>query len=114
MRRSIFHRNTIYRSVIIEVNIEVLRSRHIKKMEFRSRCCFVCVTKKRTDKLSEGMRCLFIYFFKREKKCICGAFQQDAAVPKKNLYFFSLRGTFVGGGGLVDFSAFSAFLHKVD
>ena len=32
---------------------------------------------------------MFIYyFFKREKKCICGAFQQDAAVPEKQLYFF--------------------------
>ena len=36
----------------------------------------------------EGMRCLFTFFFKREKKCICGAFQLDAAVPEKHLYFF--------------------------
>ena len=33
---------------------------------------------------------VFIYFlfFKEKKKCICGAFQLDAAVPEKHLYFF--------------------------
>ena len=35
------------------------------------------------------MRCLFIfYFLKEKKKCICRAFQLDAAVPEKHLYFF--------------------------
>ena len=48
MRRSIFHRNNIYRSV----KLEVLRSRHIKKTEFRSRCCLCVCHKKGTDKLS--------------------------------------------------------------
>ena len=28
------------------------------------------------------------FFFLREKKCICKAFQLDAAVPEKHLYFF--------------------------
>ena len=37
---------------------------------------------------NEGMRCLFLFiFFKEKKKCICGAFQLDAAVPE-NVYFF--------------------------
>ena len=34
---------------------------------------------------NEGMRCLFIF---KRKKCICMAFQLDAAVPEKHLYFF--------------------------
>ena len=37
---------------------------------------------------TEGMRCLLLFFFKREKKCICGAFQLDAVVSEKHLYFF--------------------------
>ena len=59
MRRSIFHRNTIYRNVIVEVNIEVLRSRHIKMMEFRSRCCFCVHHEKRTDKLSVRQQSIY-------------------------------------------------------
>ena len=39
---------------------------------------------------NEGMRCLFIYFFKEKKKCICGAFQLDAAVPRNICILFSL------------------------
>ena len=40
---------------------------------------------------NEGMQCLFIFL--KRKKCICGAFQLDAAVPEKHLYIlFSLRG----------------------
>ena len=40
---------------------------------------------------NEGMRCLFIlFFFKEKKKCICGAFELDAAVPEKLLYIFFL------------------------
>ena len=38
---------------------------------------------------------MFIYFlFLKRKKCICGAFQLDEAVPEKLLYiFFSLTFT---------------------
>ena len=57
VRRSIFHRKSIYRS--IEVNLEVLRSGHIKTTEFRSRCCFCVHHEKRTDKLSVRQQSIY-------------------------------------------------------
>ena len=59
VRRSIFHRKNIYRSIIIEVNLEVLRSRHIKRTKFRSRCCFCVRHEKRTDKLSVRQQSIY-------------------------------------------------------
>ena len=47
-----FPQKNIYSSsIIIEVNLEVLRSRHLKTTEFRSRCCFCVRHEKCTDKL---------------------------------------------------------------
>ena len=37
---------------VVLLVVEVLRSQHIKKMEFCSRCCFCVRHEKRTDKLS--------------------------------------------------------------
>ena len=31
---------------------------------------------------------IYFFFFKEQKKCICGSFQLDAVVPEKHLYFF--------------------------
>ena len=56
---SIFHRKNIYRSIIIEVNLEVLRSRHIKTTKFRSCCCFCVRHEKRTDKLSVRQKSIY-------------------------------------------------------
>ena len=58
-QRYFFHRNTIYRSVIIKVNLEVLRSWHIMKMEFRSRYCLFVRHEKRTDKLSVRQQSIY-------------------------------------------------------
>ena len=59
VRRSIFHKKNIYRNIIIEVNLEVLRSRHIKMTEFPSRCCFCVRHVKRTDKLSVHQQSIY-------------------------------------------------------
>ena len=31
---------------------------------------------------------VYLLFFKKRKKCLCGAFQLDAAEPEKHFYFF--------------------------
>ena len=49
----------IYRSIIIEVNLVVLRSRHIKTTEFCSCCCFCVRHEKLTDKLSVRQQSIY-------------------------------------------------------
>ena len=59
MRRSIFHRNNIYRSVIINVNLNFSDLGTLKTMEFRSLCCFCVRHIKPSDKLSVRQQSIY-------------------------------------------------------
>ena len=90
VRMSIFDRNNIYRSVIIEVNLEVLRSRHIKMTAFRSRCCFFVRHEKRTGKLAVCQQSIYCVKNARNaasrKHCFSGKFSagKDSQVHYNN------------------------------
>ena len=98
MRRSIFHSKNIYRSVIIRVNLNVLRSQHIKSRQF-SPAAVLCASET-THKLSERQQPIYLYLLDTPntfRRVLSGVF-----IATKTQETFSRRNTGSGDmAGLV-------------